>query len=268
MAKDTWKNKRLHHFLSFQRTGACYHRAVNLRSAVSHVNHHGMLLVFPLKNRKEPRSLWSEFFPRTRLRWEWDDSGQSEVFELWHLRERLSRSGRVIYTKWWQGRATLISREMFPALLRALNPELPRVHGLSFVAREVLDLLLEDSPISTKHLKKLADLQGRENEARYNRALKELWSRLLIVGYGEVDEGAFPSLAIGATQLMFEDLWQQALELRPASALAQIQMKWSGPEEKSTTRKRALVETSSFAKYFARLSRSRSLALEASHRLS
>ena len=32
-----------------------------------------------------------------------------------------------------------------------------------------------------------------------------LWSRLLIVG--EVDDGAFPSLAVGATELVFEDLW-------------------------------------------------------------
>ncbi len=232
---------------------------MNLRSAVSHVNRHGMLLVFPVKNGKEPRSLWSEFYPRKSLSWEWDDSGQSEVFELWHLREHLSRSGKVVYTKWWQGRATLVSRELFPSLVRALNPELPEIHGLSFVAREILDLLLEDSPISTKQLKKLADLQGRENEARYNRALKELWSRLLIVGYGEVDEGAFPSLAIGAAELIFEDLWQQALELRPDEALAKIQSSWSGPASVST-RKKSTSQPSLFAKYFNRLSRAHALA--------
>jgi hypothetical protein len=37
--------------------------------------------------------------------------------------------------------------------------------------------------------------------------MKFLWTRLLIVGVGEVDDGAFPSLAVGATELVFEDLW-------------------------------------------------------------
>lgn len=37
--------------------------------------------------------------------------------------------------------------------------------------------------------------------------MKQLWARLLIVGFGEVDDGAFPSLAVAATELMFEDSW-------------------------------------------------------------
>ena len=64
--------------------------------------------------------------------------------------------------------------------------------------------------------------KGRFNEAAYQRALKELWTRLLIVAYGEVDEGAFPSLAIGATRLIFEDLWNEAKELTCEQALAQL----------------------------------------------
>ena len=42
--------------------------------------------------------------------------------------------------------------------------------------------------------------------------MRELWERLLIVGVGEVDDGAFPSLAVGATEVLFEELWEQALE--------------------------------------------------------
>lgn len=195
---------------------------MNLRSAVTRVNRRGMLLVFPLNNRKEPPSLWSEFFPRTKMRWEWDETGHSAVFDLWHLREKLSSSGKVVYSKWFRGRATLIARSLFPALLRSMNEGLTNVQGLSFTAREILDLLEEDSPLSTKQLKRMADLQGRGNESRYQRALRELWSRLLIVGYGEVDEGAFPSLAIGASRLMFEDLWLEALALTPEAADEQV----------------------------------------------
>ena len=64
----------------------------------------------------------------------------------------------------------------------------------------------------------MAGLQGRANEAAYNRALKELWSRLLIVAYGEVDDGAFPSLAVGSTKVLFEDLWRKASETDPDEA--------------------------------------------------
>jgi hypothetical protein len=52
--------------------------------------------------------------------------------------------------------------------------------------------------------------------------MKELWSRLLIVGFGEVDEGAFPSLAVGATRLLFEPLYEEAKELAPGEAGARL----------------------------------------------
>ncbi|MBS2027495.1 MAG: hypothetical protein JST54_06265 [Deltaproteobacteria bacterium] len=45
--------------------------------------------------------------------------------------------------------------------------------------------------------------------------MKALWTRLLIVGAGEVDDGAFPSLAIGSTALLFEDLWRARSEANP-----------------------------------------------------
>jgi hypothetical protein len=172
-----------------------------------------MLLVFPINNKKEPPSLWTEFFPRTEMRWEWDENGDQRVSQLWHLRERLSVSRKVVYTKWFRGRATVISFELFRAMLVVLGSTKSEHPALNFQSREVLDLLNEDSPLSTKALKRAADLQGREMEKLYNAALKDLWARLFIVGFGEVDEGAFPSLAIGSTRVIFEELWQESLAL-------------------------------------------------------
>ena len=40
--------------------------------------------------------------------------------------------------------------------------------------------------------------------------MKELWSTLAIVGVGEVEDGAFPSLAHAATDVVFEDLCREA----------------------------------------------------------
>ena len=195
-------------------------QGMDLRTAITKVNKRGMLLVFPINNRKEPASLWSEFFPRSEMRWEWDEDGDNRVGQLWHLRERLSSSGKVVYTKWFRGRATVISFELCAAMMRLLKTteDLP----VSFQAQEVMDLLNEDSPLSTKQLKKQAGLQGRDLEKVYTAALKQLWSRLLVVGFGEVDEGAFPSLAIGSTRVLFEELWQESRSLSQKEAVKTV----------------------------------------------
>ena len=182
-------------------------RAATLSEAVKAVNRRGILLVFPDANQADPPSLWSELHPRSRMRWEWNDDGDERVGELWHLRARLARSGKVLYSKWYRGRATLISRPVFRAMLRVVRERGDPAAGLTPESRRLLDLLEENSPQSTRSLRAEADMQGKPLEAVYARALKELWTRLLIVGAGEVDDGAFPSLAIGATKLLFEDLW-------------------------------------------------------------
>jgi hypothetical protein len=194
--------------------------------AIRAINRQGCLLVFPIDNRKEFASIWSEFYPRTPMRWEWDEDGDDRVARLWHLRAELSTCNDVIYTKWFRGRATFFSRPVFTALLRLLgNSEL----GLSREAKLILETLKLDSPLSTKQLKRATDLQGRFNEAAYQRALKELFSRMLIVGYGEVDDGAFPSLAIGATQNIFEELWTESRELSREEALKRLPLKSEQP---------------------------------------
>jgi hypothetical protein len=195
-------------------------------AAIRAIEEHGCLLVYPIDNRPEPGSLWRVFYPRTPMRWEWDESGDDRVAHLWHLRTELSRSGQVVYAKWYRGRATFFSRELFMALLARLGSTREDARReLSPVAREILGVLEMDSPLSTKQIKAATDLRGRANEPRYERAMKELWSRLLVVGFGEFEDGAFPSLAVGATKLLFEDLWNDARELSPDEALAEVRLK-------------------------------------------
>jgi hypothetical protein len=153
------------------------------------------------------------------MRWEWDDSGDNRVASLWHLREELSRSNKVVYSKWYRGRATFFSKELFVAILALLG----KPQGLSKGSVSLLEALEEESPLSTKVLKKKSKLQGQVLEGTYHKALKPLWSRGLIVGYGEVDEGAFPSLAIGATQVLFEELWKESQSLTFEKALHEVE---------------------------------------------
>ena len=75
------------------------------RSAITAVRKAGALLVFPMDNRKEPASLWSAFYPKEPMRWEWDESGDDRVAKLWRLRAELSTSREVVYSKWFRGAA-------------------------------------------------------------------------------------------------------------------------------------------------------------------
>lgn len=191
-------------------------------TAISKINQKGILLVYPIHNAKEPRSLWGELFPRTKMRWEWDAGGDRKVSDLWILREELSRSNKVVYTKWYQGRATFFSLKLYICCLRLMMEHDNFQASLSGSAQQVLEVLNESSPRSTKQLKRATDLVGRDMESKYQRSLKSLFHRFLIVGYGEVDEGAFPSLALGASQLLFEDLWSQAEKLSLEAAMKQL----------------------------------------------
>jgi len=183
---------------------------VNKKSAIAAIERLGICLVYPIDNRRAPASLWSHFYPRSKMNWVWDAGGDSRVADMWHLREELSRSGRVVYAKWYTGRATFFSKPIFAELLRRLNFSSPYPKALSHDAANVLAALQENSPLSTKQLKAAVGLQGKLLEGVYTKSLKQLWDRGLIVGHGEIDDGAFPSLAIGSTELLFEDIYRAA----------------------------------------------------------
>ncbi len=222
----------------------------NMKAAIEKINQNGILLVFPVNNKKEPRSLWSEFHPRTPMRWEWDETGDNRVGKMWLLMKKLSDCGEVVYSKWYQGRATFFSKKLFTAMLCLVRNHLAQVEGadadselsidfsfgLSQTAKNLLETVEGDSPLSTRDLKKICDLQGKDNEPTYSKAMKSLFTRLLIVAYGEVEDGAFPSLAVGATNLLFEELWQAAIHFAPAEAQDIVE--------------KAMPRNSSFRKFF------------------
>ena len=212
---------------------------MKIRSAITKINKRGILLVYPIKNQKEPASIWSEFYPKKKMTWEWDDGGDSSVHDMWYLMKKLSSCSEVVYSKWYQNRATFFSREVFEAMLALKMKQVGFSENLSRNAREILDVLEDSSPMSTREVKKLTDLQGRYNESAFHRAMKELFQQFLIVGYGEVDDGAFPSLAIGATKNLYEDLWESAKKMDSDQALSVI--------------KHYLPDDSKFRKFFDKL---------------
>jgi len=174
---------------------------------VSIVERVGIVLVYPIANRAEPPSLWSELHPGSPMSWSWDQDADDRVVELWQMREKLARSGDVAYAKWFRGRATFFSLPVFHALLGAIAAMGDPLRGLPPEALTILESLRERSPQSTKEIRSEAGLRGKQFESAFTQAMKALWTRLLVVGTGEIDDGAFPSLAVAATEHMFEDLW-------------------------------------------------------------
>lgn len=190
---------------------------VKFKKALSAIEQHGALLVFPIKNSKEPKSLWNVLHPRSEMIWEWDDEGDNKVFELWHLREELAKSHKVVYSKWYKNRATFFSQETFLYLLAFLQTAV-RENNLSRSSQEALECLKMDSPQSTKLLKENLSWQGKLMESHYNKSMKSLWESLHIVGVGEVHDSSFPSLSIASTATVFEDLYSDAQKLKKNEA--------------------------------------------------
>jgi hypothetical protein len=185
--------------------------ALRVETAAAIVERVGIALVYPIPGRPEIPSLWSEMFPRSKMVWSWDADADPRVAQVWHVRERLARTHDVAYAKWFRGRATFFALPVFHALLSRFETVRDPHRGLAREALEILEILRERSPLSTKEIRAAADLRGKAHEAIFQHAMKTLWRRLLVVGTGEVEDGAFPSLAIGATELLFEDLWNRPL---------------------------------------------------------
>jgi hypothetical protein len=194
----------------------------DLEKSIQHINKNGVLLVFPIKNAKEPDSIWQRLHPKKEMNWAWDTGGDNKVFEMWSRMKKLSDCKDVVYSKWYQGRATFFSKELFTAMLTMARRS-DRFSPMTREARMILRQLEMNSPLSTKEIKKLTHLQGKFYEGAYNKAMKELFQRLLIVGFGEVDDGAFPSLAVGATELIYEKLWLQANDMSDKDAMKTIE---------------------------------------------
>ncbi len=176
-------------------------------------------------------SLWSKFFPRSRMNWDWSEDGDGRVAMLWHLRTELSTCQQAVYTKWFKNRATLFSDELFIAMLSLVSAKEVDSLGLSQDALILLGTLHEDSPLGTRELKSLSGFEGRENSSRFESALRQLWRKLLIVGYGEVEEGGFPSLAVGSSRLLFEDLWDESKSVSAEQRLKTVEKYFDSKSE-------------------------------------
>jgi hypothetical protein len=194
---------------------------VKLARGISIIDRLGICLVYPIDNKPGFPSLWSEIYPKRPMRWAWDEDADPRVAEIWHLRGALAESSDVAYAKWFRGRATFFSLPVFHALLGRIAKAGDVFSGLPHESTEILERLREMSPRSTKEIRNEVGLRGKQLESLFTHAMKALWTRLLVVGTGEIPDGAFPSLAVAATEMMFEDSWN-ARDRVPREAYAKL----------------------------------------------
>lgn len=148
----------------------------------------GFCFLFQAENSELP-SLWNalcgmrDAVPPKRLR---RDSYLSYVSDLKSI---LPDGSKVFYGKVLQGRPTVISREYLPyflALARRSGKRDEYVHeflhdGLSPMAKEIMEALLDKSPLDSKGLKLAVGGATRHRNSGFEKAISELQSKMFIV---------------------------------------------------------------------------------------
>jgi len=111
----------------------------------------GALLVFPIANSNEPHSLWSQLFSQDENALEWDDGADNRVAELWHFTRRAGSFSPGRLFEMVPRARTFFSKSVFQTMLALRRPFEPVLAMTE--ARSVLEILEENSPLSTKALR-------------------------------------------------------------------------------------------------------------------
>lgn len=77
----------------------------------------GMLLMFPIKNEKDPDSFWPHVFPRSKFFWDWTKDTDPKIFKIRTIIDELLNNDQIIQAKWYKNRATFFSKETFQHML-------------------------------------------------------------------------------------------------------------------------------------------------------
>ena len=178
-----------------------YRRRPELRvrtseQALDWVNDVGLCFLFP-DQRVEMPSLWEAICGQRRPLPVYHDD--RELGYTWQWKDDLPSRGVVFYGKLWRKKPMLISLELLPHYY-ALSENYGDVDDylieyeegrLSEEARRVYEALMERGAMPTSHLRRRAGLAGKEDAARFDRAIVELQLGLKIVKTGISDANAW-----------------------------------------------------------------------------
>lgn len=176
-----------------------YHRTAELRvrseqQALAFIDEVGFAFLFGDKGVEIP-TLWAAICGRKR-ELPHHSHFDADVGRTWTYKDTLPVRGEVYYGKLLRGKPTMVSLEVLPYFY-ALSPnygelddylELYADGKLSVDAKAVYLTLLEQGAMATTRLRQLAGLPGGgDNARRFERAIAELQTNLMIVKSGIAD---------------------------------------------------------------------------------
>jgi len=179
---------------------------LTLQSALDQVEKIGRVAIFPEKKPSKHSiiSLWELFYPRTKMKWEWDDSADNRVVKLWWLKNEIAQTQKVLYGRFFGNRPVLVSKSETRRTLKTLEKK-----PLTSLAREILSRLEDNSPQTKRMLGRELRAEGWEpTKSEFERSLIDLQKNFLIVSLGdsEREKGPMPSSEYAALSLIFPDL--------------------------------------------------------------
>jgi DNA glycosylase AlkZ-like len=173
-----------------------------LEQAAAWVNRVGVALVFPKDDLVLP-SLWQaaggadEFAERTPegefVRW------TAPMQFVWTTKDELPARGLACAGKHVRGRAALLALDVLPALAALA----PRADELAEIDRDVVELLRETGPLSTRELPDLL----RARERRPVRAALDRLQRLLVVTNAGLEQtDGWPAIVVDLVERRYATL--------------------------------------------------------------
>jgi hypothetical protein len=198
-------------------------RLTTKEQAIAFVNERGYVYFWPIKEVTLP-SLWAAVAGDRSVPDEHDDPGHV----TWGWKDELLGAKRWYYAKVLRKRATFIGLGVLPYFY-ALSENygepdndylLQYQEGrLTWEAKTVYETLLNEGPLDTVSLRKLARMTSKASDSPFNRALEVLQADFKILPVGIAEAGAWKyAFVYECVHRHYPDLAQQARPIRQAEA--------------------------------------------------
>jgi len=147
---------------------------------------------------------------------------------VWEMKEVLPAERKIYYGKLLKRRPTMVSLEYLPFFYvlsgrTGAKDEYRRDHSrgkLSFLAKEIMDALMDVSPQATKGLKLATGMTGRGDRAQFDKAIGELQEKMYIAKIRE-DHDPF-TFVWAPLQSSFATQVRKARRITPETARLKI----------------------------------------------
>ncbi len=195
--------------------------------AVAFIRTVGCCLLFPVRRLPLPSLYWAVARRPIQLGPEWDAACE----KIWTWKDELPRRRRAWYGKYFRGRGTFIAAELLPHFLALQtlpfsrhDPERLYAEGtLSAAAAVLWTTLQREGPLATVALRHACGMTSPADHLRFQRALLELQTKLVITHFGaEQETAAWPSSRFELTARAFPRAVAAAERLSPLEARAAI----------------------------------------------